>query len=306
MKKSEVASRPTISVARHETFHLRDGWLAKGLTAIEGDPLALSKPGAHHDLGVGKNMLASLRYWVQAAGLSRVEGKRMKGGLPLVWSDFGHAVARMDPFIEDPVTLWLIQVQLCSNRELASLWYWAFNEFDDFEFADDDLVEGFSDWAAASGHDDVNERSVRKDVHVFLRTYRGSDGRTQLAEETLDCPLTALGLIEDGTSRRRHRFSVGKKKALSASVVAYATSKYLMEATPARDVASIDELRWAPRSPGRLLLLDTRALTEALELVEEEFQGTWLRVSQTAGLRNVHLKDDDLGRALERSYGVAK
>jgi hypothetical protein len=50
-------------------------------------------------------------------------------------------------------------------------------------------------------------------------------------------------------------------------------------------------LRWAAHSPGRLLLLDSRALMEAMEGIEARTHGAWLRVSYTAGLRNVYLGD---------------
>ena len=39
--------------ARHETFHIRDGWFCKGLEAIAVDPQVLYTNDAHHNLGLG-------------------------------------------------------------------------------------------------------------------------------------------------------------------------------------------------------------------------------------------------------------
>lgn len=59
-----------IGLGRHQTFHLRAGWLAKALRSLRDDAEALSGPESHHDLGVGKNMLEAIRFWVVAADLA--------------------------------------------------------------------------------------------------------------------------------------------------------------------------------------------------------------------------------------------
>src|SRR3954447_8103091 len=59
-----AAAKPVF--ARHETFHLRFGWLRKGFIAALNDPEAFSKPNATVELGVGKNMVNAIRYWCQA------------------------------------------------------------------------------------------------------------------------------------------------------------------------------------------------------------------------------------------------
>lgn len=283
---------PGITVARHETFHLRDGWLLKALNALNDDPFSLSLPDAHHALGIGKNMLAAIRYWIQATGLAGPSGRRIGGRVPLAWTELAQLVFRHDPFLEDVATLWLLQLELASNRDLATFWYWAFNEYGDVQFADDDLVSGFVDYVGSLGCALPNERSVRKDVGVFLRTYRRSPSQGDgILEDSLDCPLAALGLIEDARGAKPLAFSVGAKSNLPLSLVAYATLRYRALARPGAEVISLDELRWAPHSPGRLLLLDTRTLAESIDAIEVRTEGGWLRLSHTAGLGNVHLGD---------------
>lgn len=41
----------------HESFHIREGWLRKGLTGIERNPALFSDPYAGDVLGVGHNMV---------------------------------------------------------------------------------------------------------------------------------------------------------------------------------------------------------------------------------------------------------
>ena len=47
--------------ARHETFHPRFGWFKKGFD--KNEVFSTNKKGATTILGVGKNMVNSIRYW---------------------------------------------------------------------------------------------------------------------------------------------------------------------------------------------------------------------------------------------------
>ena len=60
--------------ARHETFHLREGWLTKGLRKViaEGLPDIFLRKDAIEHLGIGSNMVRSLRFWMQATGVYEV------------------------------------------------------------------------------------------------------------------------------------------------------------------------------------------------------------------------------------------
>ena len=62
MRLSEAA-RPVF--ARHETFHPRYGWFRKAYEATADDPAAFTRKDAPVELGVGKNMVKSIRFWVQ-------------------------------------------------------------------------------------------------------------------------------------------------------------------------------------------------------------------------------------------------
>lgn len=280
----------SIAVARHETFHIRDNWLLKGLTAIRGDAFALSLPGAHHELGVGKNMLSSIRYWLQAAGLASQAGKRVGGRVPLSWTELAEFIVQHDPFLEDLATLWLLHIEIASRRELATFWFWVFNEYDEVQFTENDLAHGFMRYIASLDGVAVSEGSVRKDVSVFLRTYKAAQpSASRLLEDTLDCPLAALQLLTVGGSPKPYALAVGAKPNLPVEIVAYTMFRYRDLAKPAAEMVSLDELRWARCGPGRLLVLDARTLMECAEAMEYKTEGAWVRLSQTAGLRNIHL-----------------
>src|SRR4051812_28985030 len=95
----------------HETFPCRYAWLPKGYAALAESPDAFAdEEEAMIALGVGKNMVRSLRFWVQAAGVAEA---RREGGYAI--TPFGKAIFSRrghDPFLEDARTLWLIHWQL--------------------------------------------------------------------------------------------------------------------------------------------------------------------------------------------------
>ena len=132
----------TSAFTRHETFHLRQTWLSKGLSSIRDERVDFDKVGAHHNLGIGINMLKSLGYWMQATGLARFTKVQKGDGYPFVLTDIGNLVAEHDPYIEDIGTLWAIQRELASNKQFAPLWYWLFNLLNTRDFTDESVLQG--------------------------------------------------------------------------------------------------------------------------------------------------------------------
>jgi hypothetical protein len=61
----------TFRFSGHETFPCRYAWLPKAVRALASSPKALSdEENAMVELGVGKNMVRAIRFWVQAAGMA--------------------------------------------------------------------------------------------------------------------------------------------------------------------------------------------------------------------------------------------
>ncbi len=103
-----------MAFARHETFYVRDGWLRKGLKNLDkyGVKFFRSKEAADV-LGMGKNMVNSLRFWLRATGLMGESDQQPK-------TEFGKLIDKHDPYFEDIGTLWLMHYQLLKNKELST------------------------------------------------------------------------------------------------------------------------------------------------------------------------------------------
>ena len=60
---------PRFGFSGHQTFPFRYAWLPKGVAAVREDSRAFHRQDAIARLGVGKNMVASIRFWCEALGL---------------------------------------------------------------------------------------------------------------------------------------------------------------------------------------------------------------------------------------------
>src|SRR5262245_61380840 len=62
------------SFAGHQTFAMRSGWLKKGIDALSDEQLGghntFSRDDALVTLGVGKNMVQSIRHWLLVTGMA--------------------------------------------------------------------------------------------------------------------------------------------------------------------------------------------------------------------------------------------
>lgn len=124
-----------LTFARHETFHPRFGWLKKGYDAAKKDREVFLRDDATVILGVGKNMVRSIRYWCRAY-------KILQDDVPTSFGEKLLGDEGWDPFLEDPASLWLLHWQLLRPTCEATAWYVTFNVFRAVEFESEDLFNG--------------------------------------------------------------------------------------------------------------------------------------------------------------------
>lgn len=294
------------SFSGHETFPFRYTWLPKGVRHLKGQPDLFVSEDALVVLGVGKNMVRSIRYWCEATGMIRRVDKKGRAEVKRLGEKLLGSEESWDPYLEDPGTLWLLHWKLVSNPSRSSTWHLAFTRWGSERFARDQLV----DWlgrlvAAEQPRTQTTPTSLRRDVEVFVRTYTPSKARRDLpSEDTFDCPLVELGLIQDEDDGS-YRFARGPKPTLPDEIFAYALMDYWKNAAPQQGVVSFENILYGPGSPGGAFQLSENALAERLERLPP-----WagFGYDDTAGLRIVLRREGGLDEnmdpinALERYY----
>ena len=179
----------------HESFFCRSLWLKKGYDAlVAGNDF--NAPDAVVTLGVGKNMVLSIRYWMKVFGL--MDQNRPTELADYLFSDEKGA----DPFLEDMGTLWILHYQIVSRR-IASIYHLAFLELrrERKEFDKEQLISLVRRKCSLPGQKTLfNENTVKKDVAVFLRNYViPSDTRSP---EDFSALFIELGMITQLRSER--------------------------------------------------------------------------------------------------------
>src|SRR5208283_6176045 len=101
------------------------------------------------------------------------------------------------------------------------------------------------------------------------RTYVSSrTSRTVVLEETLDCPLAELALIQELEANHVYGFARGEHASLPLPVFAFALLTYWERTAGPRNALTFDEVAYRPGSPGRVFKLSEDALSEFLDGIE--------------------------------------
>ena len=155
-----------IHFSGHESFPLRTLWLKKGYDFVKqgGD---FNDSDAVVKLGVGKNMVAAIRYWLKAFGFMPEQQNAEIADL-LFDDNTGK-----DKYIEDLGTLWLLHFLIISNN-YASLYNIFFAMFQtertvfDREHVVNFVKRKLYEKQLSTA---FNENTVKRDVNVLLQNY---------------------------------------------------------------------------------------------------------------------------------------
>lgn len=286
----------------HETFPMRYGWLKKAYDAVnetdqtKDNRYIFREDDAIARFGVGKNMVASIRHWGAATGvLTEDQRAGIIKTTKLGQLIFGNKKQPgYDPYLEDPSTLWLLHWQLSSSPQKTT-WYWAFNHYPGLNFDRTQLVDRIFRIAHDSQWKKTSKATIKRDVECFVRSYvpHQISGKKSL-EDTLESPLTELGLIKNVGKRDGFRFVVGSKPTLSDGVFIYALISFWLSSNY-KDLNQLpfDIIARSPGSPGRVFLLDENDLAERLFRIKEISKGA-LEWSETSGIKGI-IKRPNIG-----------
>ena len=281
----------------HETFPLRYGWLKKAHDRVieneqkGGDKTSCWGDDAIAHFGVGKNMVASMRHWAKAVGvIEEPSGENKVVSTPLGKFFFGEKGA--DPYLEHPTSLWIIHWELATAWKSKTTLCWAFNYYPDVTFERDGLTRRLVRVSKEQGWSRASEATIKSDVACFIRTYTAQPASAKTGrDDSLESPLTELGLVKRVSKRDEFRFVRGRKSTLSDGAFLYALVEYWRAAFSDKATMSFELLVHKPGSPGRIFQLDENDVAEKLSAIED-VSGGGLRVSETAGLRQVVKKPD--------------
>lgn len=182
-----------MAYGQHQSFHLRDRWLSKALKSLDRDERFFYDDTAFEKIGLGKNMVQSLRFWVEATKVvDKQEGKKHSHSL----SDLGELILMYDKVIQLQDTASILHYNLSSDKEIATSWYWFFNCYNEKVSTKDEIFEELKKWVQNNEGRNVAEGSIQKDVACLVRLYTSGQDKED-PEEVIHSPLAKINLLTE-------------------------------------------------------------------------------------------------------------
>lgn len=259
----------------HESFYCKSLWLKKGYDYLLSEK-SFSDIDSVAELGVGKNMVASIRFWLKAFALT-------VGDIPTELSklifDNGNG---KDAFAEDINTLWLLHYQLVSSQ-IASIYNLLFLEFqrEKIEFDRDNLHSFIKRKCSVPEQKNVyNENSVKKDIQVLLRNYVSPTDLKSI--EDFSALLLPLGLIKQRGNDIFY-FNETSEDEIDKSIILYS----IIDRKGEDKTVSFDVIL-------ELSLLFCIPITKFISIIkqiETEYNGK-IVYTDNSGIKNIHFLDE--------------
>lgn len=263
-----------LKLKRHESFSIREGWLAKGIINFKNNPKVFSSTEATDILGIGSNMVKSLKYWMNATCLVEEKNKE------LVLSEFGRLIDKFDPYLEDIFSWWLIHVKMILNKNDSYIYNLFFNKCGNKSFTKRDIFEQLSN-ALYNEKIDFNENILQDEVNMIIKTYT-IDEKIENPENNFICPLSDLNLIKK-VEKDTYERNKPEYRSLNYLIVFYLIELLVGE----KEYISIDDLLKEDNGPAKILNLDKNLINEYLD---EMKRNNLIIINRTAGLNMIYFQ----------------
>lgn len=263
----------------HESFPCKTLWLKKGYDfVVQGKDF--NRPEAVIYLGVGKNMVASIRYWLRVFGLSEGDQPTWLGNYL-----FDDAIGK-DKYIEDLATLWLLHFHLVFNQ-FATLYHTVFcgyqkghTQFDRDQIATYVKLEMIE----ADKQSAYNENTVRKDIAVLVQNY--ALPRKAQSNEDFSSMLIDLDLIRQTAEGKGYYFNIEGKRKVEKEVFLYAL--LMLKEREGDNTLSYDTIQ---DEIGLAFCMQDLETIEMLKLLSKDYS-QYVSYNDNAGIRIVQFTND--------------
>jgi hypothetical protein len=285
----------------HESFQCRQLWLKKGYDFI-AEGKSFRSEDAVVTLGVGKNMVSSIKFWLKAFNLIDVDDKL---------TDFANAIfddkTGFDPYLEDEATLWLLHYQLIKNR-FASTYSLIFNELrrEKIEFTNDHFVSFIKRKSETESNLTFNANTLNADFEVFRKMYY-TESASNLTEDSYSGILTDLGLLKSYAkeipisgikSIRKEMFYIenNERKSLPPQIFLYS----IIDNQQYDLIVNFNSIEQDYDSAGSIFAINSVGIKNKIDEAVDMFD--FISFSDHAGIKELQFKNKPSSLEILRSY----
>jgi Protein of unknown function (DUF4007) len=268
------------SFSGHESFQCRSLWLKKGYDfVLKGK--SFNDEDAVVELGVGKNMVASIRYWMKSFDLLDNEDNLTNLANKLLADD------GWDPYLEDEASLWLLHYHLVT-KGYATIYGLTFNELrrEKIEFTKNNLIT-FVSRKVERLKGNVNDKTVGDDFGVMIKMYSRQNSALKDKEDTFSGLLTELGIIKSYNRDKEDYFVIEntERPSLDELIILYS----ILNDNRLENSVSFTTLEQEPNSVVSVFGLNRQDLLNKIEAIVAINEG--ITYSDQAGIRELQFKN---------------
>jgi hypothetical protein len=292
MDRVKIMKKYTFS--GHESFQCRQLWLKKGYEYIKSGK-SFNDEDAVVVLGVGKNMVASIKFWMKAFNLIEQNDKLTSFATKLL-SDDGY-----DPYLEDEASLWLLHYQLIKNG-ISSTYSLVFNELrrEKIEFTRDNFISFIKRKAETEKSVPFNEKTLTEDFSVMSKMYLRSDYQAKDKEDSFSGLLTELDLLKTYHKGKEDFYVIenSERPEIPDEVILYA----IIDSSNTDLSININSIEYDYNSVGSIFALNRSGLIHKIENLVSK--NSYIIYNDQAGIKELQFKKKPTAiSVLDKYYG---
>ncbi len=275
-----------LTFSGHDTFHCRQLWLKKGYDFVKNGN-KFTDDQSVVILGVGKNMVSAIYFWMKAFGLIDKDGNTTD------FADYIFSLEGQDPYLEDEASLWLLHYQLVTIGH-ASIYNLVFNDLrkERIEFTKENFLSFAERKANEFGFSQFNKKTVSTDFDVLTKMFIRTMEQVKDKEDTFSGLLTDLNLIQEEKRKLEERgvvsfFSVPNddRSSLPEEIILYS----ILNDDNFQNSISLNTLFQDRNQAGSVFGITKNALMEKLESISKNpaFKKYGITLSDHAGIKEL-------------------
>lgn len=267
------------SFSGHESFYCKSLWLKKGYDFL-AEGRSFLDDDAVVRLGVGKNMVTAIRFWLKAFGLT--VNDQLTPLAKLIF-DSEHGC---DSFVEDTNTLWLLHYGLVRTN-VASMYNLLFTDYqrEKKEFDKASLDAFIQRKCSVPEQKNVyNANTVNKDMGVMIKSYFTPENMT--AMEDFSALLINLNLLRR-IDKDTYAFNETPTSAINPAIIFYA----ILDSRGDDATMSFDKIQELALT----FCMSVPAFTSIVRDLEKSCSNIF-HYTENSGIRNIQFLRDDFDK----------
>jgi len=276
----------------HESFQCRHLWLKKGYDFVNKKK-SFNNEDAVVELGVGKNMVSSIRFWMKAFNLLTPADQL---------TDFAHKLLSddgYDPYMEDEGTLWLLHYQLV-KKGFASTYSIVFNELrrEKIEFTKDNFISYIKRKSETEKSFQFNVNTLSEDFKVLTKMYLRLEENNKDKEDSYTGLLTELDLVKLYKKEKNEFFMIEntERTEIPDEIILYA----ILDNENFDLSLSLNTLEQNNNSVGTVFAINKPGLQAKIENLTAKFPN--MVFNDQAGIKEIQFKEKPTAYSILDKY----